>query len=230
MISKAAGVLKLAPLVRQFRQKIESGELALEEAVRNLAWASELVALKLRWLLPGARQEEPLEEEVFEDEDGTAAATAIPTMEPWEVATVAKTVENLMKSFALMFPRGSVPPYETGRRLEIVAIERRDLTEAMLAVERRAGASKGAYVVSRWSFVSHLRSFWREVRRLTSRGAVIRFSRFLGRTKQEAILNFLAFLELVRRRRVFARQRSLFGDIELSTTKETVEREEDGAL
>jgi chromatin segregation and condensation protein Rec8/ScpA/Scc1 (kleisin family) len=127
-----------------------------------------------------------------------------------------------------MFPRGYAPAYEGGRRLEIVNLDPSDLKAAMLLVDTRNDGASRTYVVSRWSFVTHLRDFWREVRRLTSKGAILRFSRFLGQTRQEAIMNFLAFLELVKRRRLFARQKALFGDIEFSTTKEVVDQEERG--
>jgi chromatin segregation and condensation protein Rec8/ScpA/Scc1 (kleisin family) len=42
----------------------------------------------------------------------------------------------------------------------------------------------------------------------------------------EAILNFLAFLELVRRRRLYARQRSLFGEILFSPDRREIVDEE----
>jgi chromatin segregation and condensation protein Rec8/ScpA/Scc1 (kleisin family) len=42
----------------------------------------------------------------------------------------------------------------------------------------------------------------------------------------ESILNFLAFLELIKRRRLYARQRSLFGEIVFSTDKNRITQEE----
>jgi len=227
MIAKLANILQLAPLFKRFRLMVETGEIPLEDSVRTLAYASELVVLKLRWLLPNTRQEdESSEEGALAGADELIGATASPVMEPWEVAAAVRAVEDRMKAFALMIPRGYAPSYEGGRRLEIVNIDPSGVRDAMLLVERRNDGASRTYVVSRWSFVTHLRDFWREVRRLTSKGAIIRFSRFLGKTRQEAILNFLAFLELVRRRRLFARQTALFGDIEFSTTRESVEREE----
>ncbi len=226
MIAELANVLQLAPLFRRFRQRIESREVALEESVRTLAYASELVVLKLRWLLPDTKQEEDQEaEEMLEVADEMVGATASPVMEPWEVGAAVRVIGDRMKAAALTFTRGYAPSYEGGRRLEIVNIDPSDVRDAMLLVERRNRGVSRTYVVSRWSFVTHLRDFWREVRRLTSKGAILRFSRFLGQTRQEAILNFLAFLELVKRRRLFARQKVLFGDIEFSTTRENVERE-----
>lgn len=218
-------ILPLAPLMRRFRQGVETDRPDLEESVRTLACASDLVLLKLRWLLPNAKVEEEATEEVLEEDADLAAATAVALMETWEVAAAARAIEDRMKAAGRTFHRGAAPSFEGGRRLEITGIEPSDLVAAMREAERRTGPRERTLIVPRWSFVTHLRDFWREVRRLSASDIVIRFSRFLGKTKQEAILNFLAFLELVKRRRLFARQRTLFGDIEFSTTRDSVREE-----
>lgn len=220
-------ILQLGPLMRCFRQRVESQEteMKLEDSVRTLAYASELVLMKLRWLLPSAKMEEEPEDEALQDAAEMTVATAVTVMDLWEVAAAARAVEDRMKASARTFTRGYAPSHEYGRRLEIARIEPADLELAMRAVEARTGPKERTLVVPRWSFVTHLRDFWREVRRLSARGMVMRFSRFLGATKQEAILNFLAFLELIKRRRLFARQLTLFGDIEFSTSKDRVGEE-----
>lgn len=220
-------ILPLSPLFRRFRQKVESGEIPLEESVRTLAYASELVVLKLRWLLPATRlpgEQEEEAEEIIPD-GALIAATATPPMERWEVDAAARAIAESMRGASRMFARGHTPTYEGGRKLVVVSIDPEDLRKALIAAERRTGSAHRVLVVPRFNFVAHLRSFWQEVRRLTARGAVLRFSRFLGKTKQEAILNFLAFLELVKRRRLYARQKEVFGEIEFGTTPETVNRE-----
>jgi len=218
-------VLQLAPLFRRFRLRVEKAEVSLEESVKTLSYASELVLLKVRWLLPNAKGEEAAEEEVLDEAAELVGATADAFMEPWEVAAALRAVDDRMRASALMFPRGTAPSYEGGRRLEIVRIDPGDIREAMRGVERRIGSRDRTLVVPRWSFVTHMRDFWREIRSLAAKGVVVRFSRFLGKTKEEAIVNFLAFLELVKRRRLFARQKDLFGDIELSTTRDSMGEE-----
>ncbi|MGE5580346.1 MAG: hypothetical protein ACM3WU_09915 [Bacillota bacterium] len=221
-------VLQLSPLIRRFREKVEKDELPLEESVKTLSHASELVLLKLRWLLPATRlpDEAPQEaEEIIPAGDELVAATAALVMEPWELAAAIGAVESCMRSAARMFAKGHTPTFEGGRQLVVGDIDPLDLRRSLLTAQRRTGSSAKVLVVPRFNFVTHLRDFWREVRRLTAKGAILRFSRFLGKTKQEAILNFLAFLELVKRRRLYARQKELFGDIEFGTTRETVDRE-----
>jgi chromatin segregation and condensation protein Rec8/ScpA/Scc1 (kleisin family) len=124
------------------------------------------------------------------------------------------------------FTRGHAPAFLGGRQLLVVNVDPGEVSDALSAMERRAGSANRVLMVPRLSFVTHLRDFWREVRRLTASGAILRFSRFLGKTRQEAILNFLAFLELIKRRRLYARQKELFGDIEFGAAHDTVSRED----
>lgn len=236
MIARIESILRLTPLFRRLRERVETNEIPLEDSVKALAYASELVVMKLRWLLPSAQlaaedagegpEGEGLGGDGFGGAEDLTGATAVPFMESWEVLAAVTAIQERMRASARKLPRGDAPVFEGGRRLEVVKIEPTDLRDAMLAALRRSGAVTRTYVVSRWSFVTHLRDFWREVRRLTAKGAVLRFSRFLGKSKQEAILNFLAFLELVKRRRLFARQKSLFGDIEFTTMKGIPDQEE----
>lgn len=221
-------VLQLSPLVRRFREKVEKDEMPLEESVKTLSQASELVLLKLRWLLPATKlpAESPEEaEEIIPVGDELVAATAALVMEPSQLAAAVGAVESSMWYAARMFPKGHTPTFEGGRQLVVGDIDPLVLRRSLLVAQRRTGPSAKVLVVPRFNFVAHLRDFWREVRRLTARGAVLRFSRFLGKTKQEAILNFLAFLELIKRRRLYARQKELFGEIEFGTRREIVDRE-----
>ena len=227
MIVKFASALRLAPLLRRFRERLEREEVPLEESVRILSGASELVLLKLRWLLPSAsRQESSPEEESEEGVEEMVGATAAPVMEPEQVDFARSLLEARMKAASLMFPRGNAASFQGGRRLEVMDIEPDALRDAMVAMAKRAAGADRTYVVSKWNFVAHMRGLWREIRRLSSRGAVILLSRLLGKTKEEAILSFLAFLELVKRRRLLARQPVLFGDIEVMTARGAPEGEE----
>jgi chromatin segregation and condensation protein Rec8/ScpA/Scc1 (kleisin family) len=220
-------ILRLAPLVRRLREQVESGAIPLEESVRDLSYASELVLFKVRWLLPNPQAEEfESQEEALEDGGSLEAATRLAVMEPEEVLEAASWVREAMRRAQSKFTRGNAVPIGDKRRVEVSSIDPQDLKKAMLAVKVKEVPAERRIVLPRWSFLSHLRDFWREVRRLASRGGVLRFSRFLGETKMDAILNFLAFLELVRRRRLYARQRSLFGEIVFSPDREQIRPEE----
>ena len=222
-------VLQLSPLFRRFRQRVEAREIPLEESVKTLSYASELVVQKLRWLLPNTRPEREQAEEAEEIMGGAedlVSATATAVMERWEVDAAARAVGEEMKGVARTFSRGYSPSYEDGRRLLVVNIDPTAVRDALITTQKRTSPTDRVLLVPRLSFVTHLRDFWREVRRLTASGAILRFSRFLGKTREEAILNFLAFLELIKRRRLYARQKEIFGDIEFSTTQYTVNRED----
>ncbi len=217
-----ANVLKLTPLFRLFRQRVETNEIPLEESVKTLAYASDLIVLKLRWLLPNARiVEEQVEEgeEILPSQD-IPDMEIEPAMERWEVDAATRSLFERMAGTARTFSRGHTPAFEGGRQLLVANVDPEAVRDSLVTAQRRTGGRERILVVPRLSFVTHLRDFWKEVRRLTARGAVLRFSRFLGKTKQEAILNFLAFLELIKRRRLHARQEELFGEIEFSTTHE----------
>lgn len=56
-------ILRLAPIVRRLREQVEAGAIPLEESVRDLSIASELVLFKVRWLLPVPETEGDVEEE-----------------------------------------------------------------------------------------------------------------------------------------------------------------------
>lgn len=218
-------ILQLAPLVRRFREQIEAKEVPFEDSMKTLSYASELVLFKVRWLLPNAEVEDA-RDEVVEEESSLEAATLSPVMDSMDVGRATALLAEAMRGAAAAFPRGFAASLRDERRVVVTSIEPRELRKAFLAAEMRTARHGRGVILPRWSFVTHLRKFWHEVRRLASRGGVLTFSRFLGQSKMDAILNFLAFLELVKRRRLYARQRSLFGEIVFSTDKERISQEE----
>ncbi len=213
-------MLQLFPLIRQFRAEVERGQVPLETSAKTLAYASELVAFKLKCLLPNA-QDLVTQEDAGEACVDEALATLVPVMEPWEIGLAVGWMSRAFVSSDKMRSRGATMIAGTPEAI-VVRLDPAEIAAAMRLVAARSGPKKIALTVPKFSFVSHLRSFWSEVRRLAGQGVILRFSRFLGKSKSEAVLNFLAFLELVRRRRVFARQRGAFGDIVFSTAKEKV--------
>ena len=227
MMGMETQILQLAPLVRHFREQVEASEIPFEESMRTLFYASDLVLFKVRWLLPNAEIAEEEEEEiVVVDEPSLEAATVELPMEPYELVNAAALVTEAIRRGSAKFPRGFAPSFKDERRMVVTSIDPQEVRKALLNAEIRTGHRTRGVVLPRWNFVTHLRAFWSEVRRLTASGAVLRFSRFLGKTKMESILNFLAFLELIKRRRLYARQRSLFGEIVFSTDKNRITQEE----
>ncbi len=208
-------ILQLAPLFKRFREKVEDNQISLEESIKTLSYASELVVFKLESLLPSAvahlsQDEEP--DEICSDE---AAPTYVPVMDQGELRRAALFVGKAFGTSAQKYGRGAVL---TADIPDIIAsIDPVKLAHAMRLMKANSEPAERVLRIPKFSFVSHLRSFWSEVRRLAGRGAVLRFSRFLGKTKAETIMSFLVFLELIKRRRVFARQKEAFGEIMFST-------------
>jgi chromatin segregation and condensation protein Rec8/ScpA/Scc1 (kleisin family) len=216
------GILKLAPLFRIFRGQVEASELPLEKSVKTLAVASNLVVTKIRWLLPSKTQENPAyEDEEPADITGMVGATYVPAMEPWELQASTEQVEALLGDSARRYPRGATSLMGAPTTI-VTSIDLRELREAMRLVAAKSEPVRRTLVIPKWNFVAHLRSFWSEVRRLAGKGVLLSFSRFLGKDKKEAIQNFLAFLELIKRRRVFARQTGPFGEIVFGTDQDRV--------
>jgi chromatin segregation and condensation protein Rec8/ScpA/Scc1 (kleisin family) len=218
------GILKLAPLFRIFRGQVESSEISLETSAKTLASASNLVVMKIRWLLPSQTQEDPIEDEEPGDITGMVGATYVSVMEPWELSLAKSSLADLLGKGVRKYPRGATslmgPP-----KTVVVTVDPRELREAMRMVIAKSEPVRRTLVIPKWNFVAHVRSFWSEIRRLSGKGVLLRFSRFLGGDKREAIQNFLAFLELIRRRRVFARQTGPFSEIVFGTDRESVSGE-----
>ncbi|MGI6642740.1 MAG: hypothetical protein ACOX3V_01770 [Bacillota bacterium] len=214
-------MLHLSSLIRRFRVEVESGQVPLETSAKTLSYASELVAFKLKCLLPSAR-DAALDDEVQEYGVDETATTLIPVMEPWELSQAVRWMTRAFSVSDKMLSRGATMLAGASPEAIVVSLDAAELVAAMGPMLARSRRSSVTLAVPRFSFLSHLRSFWSEIRRLTRQGVVLRFSRFLGKSKSEAVLNFLAFLELVRRRRVFARQIDSLGDIVFSTAKEKV--------
>ncbi len=219
-------LLQLGPLVRRFRLGMEREEISLEASVKTLSYASELVLFKTKCLLPGLPGRDASEEDALEEGRAQAAAAALSVMEPRELNRGYRILAGLISNAGMKFPRGGTPASGPTRTL-VVEFDVLQLEEAMQSMDTRSRPAQKTLLLPKVSFVVHLRNFWREVRRLAGQGVALRFSRFLGKTKSEAILNFLAFLELIKRRQLFARQRGLFDDILFSTAEDKAAAEEE---
>lgn len=215
-------VLKLFPLLKRFREDVQRGEVSLEESVRNMSYAADLVVAKLEFLLPAQPGETAGDGELEYEEGFDAEAREAPVLDEWEIGAAAAGLRSMFDTSSRMHNRGLAGFHGGLQDISIVTVDLEELAGALLAVQARTAPVRKTMVVPRRNFVAHLRGFWREVNRFARDGVVLRFSRFLGRSKTETILNFLSFLELVKRRRLFARQVAAFGDIYFSTRKDEV--------
>ena len=215
------GILKLAPLFRIFRGQVEASELPLEN-VKTLAQASDLVVTKIRWLLPSQVKEDPaLEDEELGDITGMVSATYVPAMEPWELHEATENLKALLGDAARRYPRGATSLMGAPTTI-VTSVDPRELREAMRLV---AAKSEPVRRNPRHPEVEFRRPSAQLLERGQASGGKACFSAsldFLGKDKKEAIQNFLAFLELIKRRRVFARQTGPFGEIVFGTDQDRV--------
>jgi len=221
-------ILELGPLCRLFREKVEESFYPLEESFCLLEDLCDLTLSKSFWLLPspggdveaasGFIEEE--EDEANSDGEGQDRCTlGVPIMGQDEMERGREELKRLLEESSLRFPRGFVFSGE-GVFESVEAIDPCALNQVMQELIRRSARRERVVVVPKWNFLAHLRRFWREIRRLAAKRVVLRFSWFRGNEKREFIQNFLVFLELVKRGRVYARQEKMEEDIVFSTKRE----------
>ncbi|HHY18151.1 MAG TPA: hypothetical protein GX524_08735 [Firmicutes bacterium] len=220
-------VLQLTPLCRRLREEVEGGQVLLEDSVGLLEDASFLVLAKIQWLLPQSTIGQPeLAGEELPDESLEYEEDLFQLLEESEFTSAVENIAGLMRQSQAAYSRGYVTPIEGTSQAETAAIDVVDLFDIMESLKGRIKAGERKVVVLKRNFSDHMRWFWKEITRLTSRYAVLRFSLFVSSSKQDSILNFLVLLELVKRRRVFAKQLEVFGDIVFSTRRDVVGRME----
>ncbi|MGI6620108.1 MAG: hypothetical protein ACOX35_01465 [Bacillota bacterium] len=221
-------VLQLAPLCRRLRERIEEGLVGLDESVDLLVDASFLVFAKAQWLIP---QSTPFEDEETEQdwaEVGEDFEDSPPILNEEELTEVTGKVQALLQHSQFMFTRGHTASIDEVGLIETAAIEASELAQAMETLMARLGPRERTVKIIRRNFADHMRWFWRQVTRLGSRYKVLRFSLFRSSNIQDSVLNFLVLLELVKRRRISARQPKMFGDIMFSTKRDTITEAHDG--
>ncbi len=215
-------VLQLTPLCRRFREQVEEGRVPLDDSVSLLVDASFLVFAKAQWLLPQSTviADEGIEEEWIEQTDEFQETP--PLLDEPEFSAATGVVDGMLQRSRLLFGRGYTTPIDEVGHIETAAIEALELVEAMESLLAGMKPRERTVMVLRRNFSDHMKWFWKEVTRLASRYTVLRFSLFMSSQPQDSVLNFLVLLELVKRRRLFARQRDIFGDILFSTKRDTM--------
>jgi len=219
-------VLQLAPLCRKLRQQVENQELSLEQSFEMLSDVSFLILSKTRWLLPNPRDETDKEENETDVENPTSSGSQKeshkPLMEPEELELAVSFLGKRVKESGKKFARGCAVSYDKVVQTDIVGIDVAELCDIMRALEQRSRSRERTMVLSRRNFISHLKWFWKEIRRLAAEKVVLRFSSFWGKSRRETVLSFLVLLELIKRRRLFAHQLESLGEILFSPKREAL--------
>ncbi|MBP8614129.1 MAG: hypothetical protein KBI40_04655 [Firmicutes bacterium] len=214
-------VLQLAPLCRTLREQVENGAIMLDDSVDLLVDASFLVLAKVKWLLPQSKvqEHESCLQEI--DEDSIVQEESVPVLlDEEEFMLAIEEISDLMLSSEYMYDRGYVSCLADSHRIETAAIDVSELTEVALRLLSDREQPRHSVLVLKRSFSEHLRWFWKEVTKLASQHNILSFSLFADTTKQACILNFLVLLELIKRRKVFAKQPEEFGDIVFTTKRQ----------
>lgn len=206
-------MIKLFPMFRIFRCKVEEHEVPLEESVPRLVDAAYLVWAKARMLVPAVDAPE-------EEEESELIAEEIeiePVMDLAKAREIARVIEDRIRLYSVRFGRGMpyVPPASGDP--DSYSIDVSKLRSIMDEFLRERAPRKIDIPVVKIDFLAHVRWFWREVRRMASEKMVIAFSRFPWRSRKDEVLSFLALMELIRRHRVKAWQEEMPGDILFST-------------
>lgn len=192
--------IPLASIPSQFLAATDAGDVDLDVAGEVLAATARLMLMKSVHLLA-----QPVEEE--EDDPGTHGPRQR------DETMVAPALMLATRQNAVMYPSvgraGSIPRKAGTRPVGGLA----DAWKAMLARERHADAAAAVP-----AFVRLEVAMGRIVTALTGRPRAS-LQRLLGRaTRREAVMGFLAALELVRRNEVQVEQREPFGEITLGRT------------
>lgn len=217
-------VLQLTPLCRRLREEVEGGLMFLDDSVSLLVDASFLVLAKVQWLLPQSAMADPEQAEEEPVDDSLEYKENLERcLEEGQFVSAVENTGRLMEQSLSIFSRGFVTQIEGAGHVETAAIEVADLFGIMESLKDRIKPRERTVVVLKRNFSDHMRWFWREVNKLASRYTVLRFSLFMSSNRPDSILNFLVLLELVKRRRVFAKQPEVFGDIIFSTKRDVVE-------
>ncbi len=183
--------------------------LNLDFAGEFLVMASTLIHIKSRMLLPPA---ETVEEEELEDPRQELAARILEYQKFKEAASILKEREAIQRN---VYGRLPVIPQDEDYTIEATLF---DLLDAFQKVVIRAEKEVREIIQEDISIEDRIR----EILNLLENKRFINFEAiFTGqRTKRLLIVTFLALLELIRLKRVFARQAEAFGAIRIYRARE----------
>jgi segregation and condensation protein A len=202
--------VSLGAVADQYLDLITSpGAIELSALADYLVIAAKLILIKSRLLLP---QPESVAPEAEEDL-GDALARQLREYKLFKKA--AAFLRERQQKGLRAFPRFAPPPrpQPAPRRLDGVTPE--DLVNALQrALRIRPSLPQGTLNVPLSVSIDQQIQV---ILSLAARGVRLSFNQLLARaaTRVEIIVTFLAVLELIKRRQIYARQEQLFGDIQL---------------
>ncbi len=220
-------ILQLSPLFRSLREQVETDDVMLDDAVELMVDACFLIMAKVKWLLPQseiAEQEADVQEAA--QDSGIVEEAVVPLLDQSRFLAAVSNVESLMLDSQYAYLRGNTQGFYGSSQIETAAIDPLELLDCARRLKDQVDQGEQAVVTVRKSFAEHLNWFWRTIANLGSQYKVVRFSLFTRGEKRESILNFLVLLELIKRRKVFAKQPEPFGDIIFATKPQAVRGKE----
>ena len=199
--------LSLAQVTDQYMRYLGTMQRAdVEQLAEFLVVAAKLLLIKSRLLLP---QEPVVGEERAEDVADELARQLLEYRQYKRVALALKEWEGRgLRAYARIAPRPKIEP-----RLDlsnVVADDLAALVEAVIAAHRSAPIGN---VVA--PFIVRVADKMEELLARLAQAGHVSFRAWLSeaRNRVEVIVSFLAILELMKQRKVVARQDELFGDI-----------------
>jgi segregation and condensation protein A len=217
--------VSLAAVCDQFLEIISTpGTIDLSQLADYLIIAAKLVLIKSRLLLP---QPEPDAEEGEEDV-GDALARQLREYKMFK--QVAMFLRERERQGLRAYPRFAPPPRPDPTNWRLVGINADDLAMALQrALKIRPTLPQGTLTVPlQVSIDQKIES----IVHLTRQHERVNFTRLLeeSETRVEVIVTFLAVLELIKRRLVYAQQDRLFGEILLTKRDDVAAPSEDSDM
>lgn len=209
--------ISLATVADQFVQYMQASSVPPEELADFLVIASKLVYLKSQLLLPDFRDQEM--------EEGPDLEAQLRQYQMFVAA--ARQIDSIWKSGQRSFVRN----LSVARRREVKFVPPTNVdAQVLLDAMKRVIARLEPIVHLPKVAIRRVISLHERIRDLFSKikdHAKLTFKAFLKSThhKEDAVVSFLALLELIKQRFVMVDQKDLFNDIDISLHPEAPERD-----
>ena len=209
--------ISLAGVTDQFVKYMQAQTVPPEEMADFLVVASKLVYLKSKLLMPDFEDEEM--------EDGLDLEAQLRQYQMF--VSAAKELDERWNSGKMSYPRRIV--MQKKRDISFVPPKGVDIT-LMLEVMNRVIARIEPIVRLPKAAVERAISIHEKIRDLYGRigkHAKVKFSQFIkgAKHKQEAIVGFLALLELIKQKFIIVNQGAIFEDIDISANPDAPDRD-----
>ncbi len=212
--------LALAKVTDQYLSHLEAlQEKSAVEVSGFLVIAAKLIQIKSEALLPRPPTRE-------EGEEDPAEALARQLIIYKEIKNAAKWLQALEEKGQRTYIRLAPPPVidEELDLQGITIVDLVDMLKSLYRFEEDAAPITSVVTIPRVTIKNKIRDIINNLRR----GERLSYRNLLQKdaNKIEAIVLFLAILELIKQNYAFAKQESLFGDINIEATEKTLQEEE----